>query len=420
MPARRLLFCVVAGVMLLRADFQASRWQYRRPLSFDAGAAAMATNVALNIDRGIYVHSQPGRGDLRVVRRGPGGPEEVPYVLEKMSGSHQRREISSRVIDQGVTPSGDLELTVDLGAAQRHNGIRLATPRDNFRQRVGIATSEDGHRWTRVRDDGYIFDFSQDNRRVSVLYVGYPVSSRRYVRVTVYGWNDPKAVAQCWVAIEENTPAVRDTTASLIPAPQSDAETQSTVYTWDLGIPGIPHDQLSLDIDTTAFERAAAAETSRDGKEWFPLGSGALYRFSKEQSLSLDFPVSHDRYLRLRVYNRDDRPLAVKAAGLSVIRTRVKFKPSDGGSYWLYYGNADAHPPSYDLRDLLAREAPAPEFTIAPGAEEPNPDYREKPPPVKPWSERHPAVLYVTLALAVVGMGTVTVRFLKKAGTLSR
>ncbi len=416
MPARRLLFGVLAGALLLRADFQPSRWQFRRPLSFDSGVAA----ATINIDRGIYVHSEPGLGDLRVVHGGSSAPEEVPYVLEKMSGSRQRREISSRVIDQGVTPAGNLELTVDLGAAQRHNGIRLATPRNNFRQRVGIATSEDGLNWARVRDDGYVFDFSQDNRRVSVLYVGYPVSSRRYVRVTVYGWNDPKAVAQCWVAIEENTPPVRDAMASLIPAPQLDAETQSTIYTWDLGMPGIPHDQLSLEIDTPAFERAAAAETSSDGKDWSPLGSGALYRFSKEQSLSLDFPVSHDRYLRLRIYNRDDRPLEVKAAGLSVIRTRVKFKGANSGAYWLYYGNADAHPPSYDLRDQLAREAPVSELTIAPGAEEPNPDYRQKPPPVKPWSERHPAVLYVTLALAVVGMGTVTVRFLKKAGALSQ
>ena len=63
----------------------------------------------------------------------------------------------------------------------------------------------------------------------------------------------------------------------------------------------------------------------------------------------------------------------MKSATLSVIRTRVKFKPAGGAALWLYYGNADAHAPSYDLRDLLAREAPAPETTVAAGAEEPNP-----------------------------------------------
>ena len=297
------------------------------------------------------------------------GQDEVPYVIEKMSGSFQRVDVSSDVFDQGVVSSRGLELTVDVGAGHRHNGIHLATPRTNFRQRVGIATSDDGSRWTRVRDDGYVFDFSADDRQVSVLYVGYPVSTRRYVRVTIYGWKDPKAVTECRVTIEEDKPPVRDTMASLTPEPVNDSKTQSTVYTWDLGARGIPHDQLLLDVDTPAFQRAAAVESSADGKDWSRLGQGVLSKLPGEQSLKIDFPENHQRYLRLRIYNRDDRPLAVKSATLSVIRTRVKFKPA-GGAYAVYYGNPEAHAPSYDLRDLLAREAPAPETTITAGAED--------------------------------------------------
>jgi hypothetical protein len=405
--ASSVLACVLCCALLLKADFHPSRWKYRRALPIDAAAQT----IAFNADRGIYVNSQADLADLRVVS----GQDEVAYVLEKMSGSHTREEVSNRVVDQGVTSSGNLEMTVDVGDGHRHNGIRLSTPRTNFRQRVGIATSDDGRRWTRARDDGSIFDFSQDDRKVSVLYVGYPVSSRRYIRVTVYGWNDTKAVTRCWVTIEEKKASVRDAMASLKAEPQQDTKTQSTLYTWDLGVQGIPHDQLTLEVDTPAFDRAALVETSRDGKDWSGLGTGVLSRFSKQQSLTLDFPESHDRYLRLRIYNRDDRPLVLKAATLSVFQTRVKFKPVGGGSHWLYYGNAEAHAPLYDLRDLLAREAPAPETAITPGIEERNPVYREKRPSPKPWSEQHPEILYITLALAVVGMGTVTVRFLRKA-----
>lgn len=410
--ASSLVFCLLACALLLEADFAPSHWKYRRPLPIDPSAPV----AALNADRALYIHSQPGLADLRVVS----GQDEVPYVLEKMSGSNRREEVSSRVVDQGVTPSGDLELTVDAGSDHRHNGIRLSTGRINFQQRVGISTSDDGHQWTRVRDDGYIFDFSEDGRHISVLSVGYPVSTRRFVRVAIHGWNDPKAVTECWVSIEENEPPVRDAMASLNADPAQDPKTQSTLYTWDLGVPGIPHDELSLDVSTPAFERAAAAETSEDGKDWSALGLGVLSRFAREQSLKLDFRESHDRYLRLRIYNRDDRPLALKAATLSVIRSRVKFKPAGRGAYWIYYGNRDAHAPSYDLRDLLARDAPGPEVMITAGVEEPNPAYRETPPPAKPWSEQHPQVLYITLALAVVGMGTITIRFLRKAGAESR
>jgi hypothetical protein len=402
---RNLLWCG----LLLRADFQPSSWKYRRPLP----AGTEAPIEVVNIDRGIYVGAQPGLADLRIVN----GQGEVPYVLERMSGSRQRTEVASNEpFNQGVTASGDLELTVDVGPGQRHNGIRLSTARLNFRQKVGVSTSDDGRQWIRVRDDGYIFDFSQDEQHVSVLDVGYPVSSQRYVRVTVYGWNDPKAIRQCWVALEKNEPPVRDVMATLKADPQQEAKTQSTLYAWDLGLAGLPYDELSLQIDTPAFQRAATVESSQDGKDWHRLGEGVLSRFGKEESLSVELPESHEQYVRLRVYNRDDQPLAVKTAELSVIRSRVKVKAAAGASYWLYYGNADAHAPSYDLRDQLAREGRLPEAIILPGTEERNSAYQDKPAPAKPWSEQHPGILYVTLAVAVVSMGIITVRFLKKAG----
>ncbi len=127
-----------------------------------------------------------------------------------------------------------------------------------------------------------------------------------------------------------------------------------------------------------------------------------------EESLTIELPESHDRYLRLRIYNRDDQPLAVETATLSVVRSHLKFKPVAGRSYWLYYGNADAHAPSYDLREQMAREGPLPEATISAGPEESSPSYREKPVPAKPWSEQHQCILYITVALAVVSMGVVT------------
>ncbi len=373
---KKLASSLLLFALLLQADFQPSRWKFRRPLTVDASARIAVWNV----DRGTYVHSQSNLSDLRVVS----GQDEVPYVLEKMSGSDRREDVSGDVIDKGVKSSRDLELTVDVGRGHRHNGIRLRTRLTNFRQRVAISTSDNGSSWTRVRDDGYIFDFSQDNRQVSVLYVSYPESTRPYVRMTIYGWKDPNAVTRCWVTVDENRSPVRDTMASLKPEPQQDSKTQSTSFTWDLGVAGIPHDQLSLEVDTPAFQRAAAVETSTDGNEWYALGLGVLSKFTQEQSLNLDFSENQQRYLRLRIFNRDDRPLAVKSATLSVIRTRVKFKPAGGGAHWLYYGNADTHAPSYDLRDLLAREAPGPETpsppelknrtpTIATGLCPPNP-----------------------------------------------
>jgi hypothetical protein len=402
---KRLSSSLLGCALLLYAEFQARDSRYRRPL----GATGAGTLTVFNVDRATYLHSQPGLADLRVVR----GQAEVPYVIERMSGRQERTEVASGTLNQTVNAAGDLEVTVDVGSGKRHNGVRLSTSKSNFRQRVAVATSDDGRDWALARDDGYIFDFQQDGRHVSVLEVSYPVSARRYVRLTVYGWNDPKAVAQCWVMLDESTPPVRDVMATLAARPQPEPRTQSTLYTWDLDEQGIPHDELALDVETPAFQRSAVVETSRDGKDWTWLGQDVLSRFHGEQPAALHFPERGDRYLRLRIENRDDQPLAVRGATLSVIRTRVKFR-SDGGSYWLYYGNPDAHAPSYDLGELLAREAPVPETVATLGPEERNPDYREKPAPAKPWTEQHPEILYATLAVAVIAMGAVTVRFLRQ------
>ena len=92
---RNLLWCA----LLLHADFQPSSWKYRRPLP----AGTEAPIEVVNIDRGIYVGAQPGLDDLRIVN----GQGEVPYVLERISGSRQRTEVASNEpINQGVTASG--------------------------------------------------------------------------------------------------------------------------------------------------------------------------------------------------------------------------------------------------------------------------------------------------------------------------
>src|SRR5580698_6903797 len=99
----KLLSSLLLCALLLQADFQPSRWKYRRPLTVDPAAPI----VVVNLDRGTYIHSQADLSDLRVVR----GQDEVPYVREKMSGALTREDLSRDVIDQGVTSSRGLELT---------------------------------------------------------------------------------------------------------------------------------------------------------------------------------------------------------------------------------------------------------------------------------------------------------------------
>ena len=401
---RRAVLSLLCLAGLLRADFNPSRWQYRRPLIVEQPYQVHA----VVIDRTVYAASLPGLDDLRVAR----GSEEIPYVLETSAGSLEERELRPEILDRSAGRDG-LQLTLDLAGAAKHNRLRVTTALKNFRIRVRIETSEDRRRWAIARDDGYIFDFSQGDRNVSVLTVEYPVSTRRYVRATFFGWTRTDAAASAWLTHYQERPAVWQTVATAAPARFEDRNT--TVLTFDLGV-SAPHSRMHGQTGAAAVQRACAILSSDNAKDWEFVSQDVFYRFPDEPAPALNFPERHERYLRLRILNGDDRPLQVGSADFQTLERRARFLPTAAGEYALYYGNPKARAPRYDLAAILARSVPAtaPEATIAAGPEQRNPAYRPPQAPEKPWSERHPEILWVTLAAAVLGMGYVTVRFLLK------
>ena len=104
----------------------------------------------------------------------------------------------------------------------------------------------------------------------------------------------------------------------------------------------------------------------------------------------------------------------MRSVALETTVRLLKFRLAGNGTIRLFTGNPDAKPPAYDFAAVIAREAPQPEVHAVLQAPLSNPGYRPPPPPVKPWSERYPQVLYGTLVIAILIMGYVTIRFLLK------
>ena len=388
------------------ADFTAANWQFRRPIRIE-GTASIAT---IQIDPIVYKGSAARLADLRVLR----DDVERPYVLETLRGTASETELQPRIVDKSVVSNAALRLTLDLGAPAANNRLRLTTSQHNFKQRVRIETSNDNRRWAVAREDGYIFDFSQDDRRVSVLSIDYPVSTRRYVRATIFGWKDPKFVESALLTRWLERPDTHESYAAFDKlAAVQDSKTQSTAYTIDLGFEGLPHDQLEINVAQSLFYRAIEIETGKDGKEWTYAGQGVIYRTPEQQCSTVGFGEVWDRYLRFRIMNRDDQPLAVTRVAINTIARQLRLRTGGEGHYSLVYGNADGKTPAYDLSFVMPKIASAASLATL-GPEQVNPGYRPKPPAVIPWSDRHPGLLYGVLGVAVAAMGLVTIRFLMK------
>jgi hypothetical protein len=343
--------------------------------------------------------------------------DEIPYVIETMTGSVEERECHPAAINKAVIPGTGVQITLDLAKCpdeSKHSRFRIATSEANFRQRVRVETSDDNRFWVVAREDGYIFDFTQGDKKLSALTVDYPVSTGRYVRATIFGWTTTGAIADAWSAYRVERSPERYILDGITPERTEDQAARTSILTLDLSQPGLPSDRVRLDVDRSDFHRAVELEASGDGKTWRMVAQGTIFQVANEQSLALSYPERHDRYLRLRIFNGDNRLVPVVRVFVETLKRVMKFLPPSAGDVLLYYGSPDAAPPVYDFAAILSRQAPLPETTPLVGEWKRNPNYRSPTEPVKPWSERHPALLYSVLGAAVVGMGLVTVRFLLK------
>jgi hypothetical protein len=294
----------------------------------------------------------------------------------------------------------------------RHSRVRLSTPEKNFRNRVRVETGDDNRTWKVARDDGYIFDFSQGAVHAAILSVDYPVSTRRYARVTVEGFSRPDSISGAAAAYVSEDPVRRDRMAECVPGRSEDAKARASVLVFDLGHE-MPHDRMVLETGAGPFYRAVEIESSADGRQWKHVSPAALFRVPGDEPSVLAYREISSRFVRLRIFNGDDAPVAVSRAVFEAPRREVLFRAGAAGRYRIYAGNPSAPAPSYDLPAILARTRLS-ERAAEAGKWEENPEYEPPAPPRKPFSERFPGLLPGSLVAAALVMGYLALQLLRK------
>jgi hypothetical protein len=402
-----LIFAIIASAV----PIDLSQWKYRKRIPLTPGDGL----AVVNLDREVYAAIRSQYYKIRVFR----DREEVPFFF----GTPGTGPITDRVVtteeilDQSIVPDVGLQFTVHRQYRGVHNKVDILTQLKNFRNSVRIETSQDGTHWSVARNDGAIFDFSQDGREFSSTSVGYPVSSRPFLRVTIFGWTKNGLVTGVVVDHRELRPEVFEVYATVTPQTSEDSTSRSTLVQIDLGLIGLPVSRLRLDSSSPQFQRAVGIETSDDAKSWVYTDGGTIARLPgadlTEESLTVVVGAYGHRYFRLRIYNRDDKPIQIGTIHGEGPVNQVKFVASAPGSYWLYFdgpGPELVNMPEYDLAKVLARQS-LPEHNWTLGPQEANPLFRPPAPPRKPWSEQHPAILYTVLGGAVLALGIATFRF---------
>ena len=407
-----LLFLSALAAAAFAADLPPAwrSWRYSRTL---ASPHPDILNYVV-IDRDAFAHSENHLADLRVI---DDLGNEQPYELRnRLAPPPQPVGIPNTLRENSFVPGQFTQVVVDLGPrANFHSSLRVQTPESDFINWVEIAASDDAHLWRIVKLRAPISRFRRENLEGSQT-IRYSENNARYLRLRIQEPSEQFPVASVEVfasqGVEKEEPSSAPLIALLPPDPAgAPSETQWNI---DLQSAAIPVAELSFETSQPEFYRAVRILTSADAKEWQPAGGGEIYRYSvagrTEESLRVSsYELGGSRFWRVEILNGNDVPLSSLRMSLAMSRRIALFRPRESRSYRLIYGNDRAAAPQYDFsrtlrirpNELLSRLDLGPEETTA--------NYADP----RPFTERHPNLLWIALALAIVLLGYAALRALR-------
>lgn len=361
------------------------------------------------VDETVWQHARPDLADLRFYS----GQNEIPYALsiERGSSATERKEV--RIL-QPATIGGKTQFFLDMSGLAEYDRVELRLNARNFVVKVRVDGADElhGSRWATLTDS-ILYDLSDDNLGGNTT-LRLRLTSYKYLRVTMDGPVKPSDVANAWANIKEEEKQVWRT----IPVqPKQEQQGKDTVFTFSVP-KNVPVERLEFSIDPTQPNFRRVVELQNDRK--MGVGSGEISRVHMvRHSQKIDFEKSdldlggtQPETLKVIVHNGDDPPLKITGVRLQQYQRRIYFNSASPPQ--LYYGDEKLESPEYDYAKLFQKDAQATEAHF--GAEQSNGAYTGRP-DERPWSEKHPWVLWVAVIGAVVILGAMALRSMKAAAT---
>jgi hypothetical protein len=198
------------------------------------------------------------------------------------------------------------------------------------------------------------------------------------------------------------------------------SEDKTTEILLDAVYFGLPIITLDLDVPSRNYHRQVKIEASMDMKKWQHLGSGVIYNYDMPRFKHTDTRLSFRqnagcRYFRLTIENFDDQPIDVSGATGSGMVRRVIMAFTGKPPYTVLFGAQNAKAPRYDFahRMRYVQTATLPRLSLRPRVS--NPDYIEPAPPLKPLTERHPALLWIVMGTVMAVLALLIFSLMRKA-----
>src|SRR5216683_5980885 len=165
-------------------------------------ASASGQHYAV-VDETVWQHALPNLDDLRLFAAG----KEIPYARRTMWGSRETEQKPIRLLQPG-TLGGKTQFLLDMAGVSEYDRITLTLSTKNYVAHARVEGQDDSHgrQWANL-GTSTLFDLSDEKLgHNSTLQI--PVSTYKYLRVTVDGLVKPSDVQRVTAGIERAQEAV--------------------------------------------------------------------------------------------------------------------------------------------------------------------------------------------------------------------
>ena len=361
----------------------------------------------LVVDEEIWRWARPDLGDLRIYD----GDSQVQYALSVQRGGTSSQEEMVRILNLG-SAGGRTEFDLDMGPIAEYDRIRLRLDAKDFVVTASAAGSNElGAKPASQLPPATLYDFSREALGSnSVLKL--PASSFRYLHVRLSSGISPQQVKGATVYNLQETKTVWTSVGGCAAPAQKQ---RITVITCE-SPPRVPVDRIRFQVDPKQVNFRRAVLLSDSSGQYDSGGEITRVRLNRGAttvvSQEMDLPIAGQSSGRLviTVDNGDNLPLAIAAVQLLSVERRVYFDPPEKSSLKLYYGDYKLGAPVYDYSRFFKADPAAAKAEPGPGAH--NEAYRGRPDD-RPWSERHNALLWLAMLLAVAVLAVLAIRGLR-------
>ncbi len=392
-------------------------FQYQRSVQIPQSASGQICAV---LDAQTFTHASPGLVDLRLYR----GTVESPYVIHdalpdrapapSIEPINLGRRSGKTVFDAAM-PDGP------------YSDLQLMITGQNFLATVVVSGSQTETGATTHIGSYTIFDFtSQRLGRSTVVHL--PKSNFRFLHFEIAGPIGPEHIRGVVAAPQPQgepryitvtdqvhfTQKGRDSVAEFTTPQQVPVD--RIVFT-PIATPAnfnrrvdveVSSSPSNVDVSAQPSEQTVAAVSDllrihrvQDGhhideERLAIVTSEPYFNAAREWTITLD--------------NGDDAPIHFSSVRVQMLERDLCFESAAATQYMLYYGDKGLFAPRYDYVAWFAPEANLPSATLAP--ERLNSSYEQRP-DNRPFTEKHPPLLWTALVLVVLLLGAIALRTAK-------